>query len=400
MKLCFFFVTIVVVMGCNKPAVVVEEVRGIWVPDPSHTSVLHSYNNVVEFVDMVDDLNLNAIFLASYARSKTIFKSPHLLKNTNYTHLDSTSLMAPYFESYDFSLQSPTGDPVQDLLDEAHRRNIKVFFWFEFGFMGDIKPIGEGNPILAKNPTWLGIGNDGSPAHYNNDYYFNAYDTAVQSYLKDLILESIELYPSVDGIQGDDRMPAMPRNSGYDPYTVAKYQLEHDGSNPPFDENEEAWVRWRLDILNGFGKMVFDEVTAKNPNVMISFAPNPYPWCLEKLMQEWPNWVENGICDLLAVQCYRSTAESYRNTVVEAMSHLPANGERTLFVPGIILRADGEMKISPEVLKEQLLINRELKTHGEIFFYNEGLKDSAIRTVLQEIYLEKATFPTLLRSKD
>ena len=87
------------------------------------------------------------------------------------------------------------------------------------------------------------------------------------------------LYPDLDGIQGDDRLPAMPRNSGYDTYTVSLYQSQHQGKNPPADYNNPEWVRWRLDILNTFAKRLYKRVKAKSPNAMISFAPNPYPLC-------------------------------------------------------------------------------------------------------------------------
>ena len=47
-----------------------EEVRGVWVPDPQYTDVLKSYNNVQQFVAMLDSLNFNSIFVVSYALNK------------------------------------------------------------------------------------------------------------------------------------------------------------------------------------------------------------------------------------------------------------------------------------------------------------------------------------------
>jgi len=121
--------------------------------------------------------------------------------------------------------------------------------------MADIKlATPQNNPILAKHPDWLGVGNDGMPANYNNqDYYFNSFSPKVQKYLLDLIVESIRKYPDVDGIQGDDRLPASCINSGYDKQTVKRYKKAHNGQSPPQDFKDSAWVRWRLDILNNFG---------------------------------------------------------------------------------------------------------------------------------------------------
>lgn len=372
------------------------EVRGVWVPDPQYTDVLKSYRNVVDFVTMLDTLNFNSIFVVSYALNKTLYPSKVLLKNTNYTHIDSTSLLSPFYKTYNYPLKSPTGDPVRDLITEAHKRNIKVIFWFEFGFMADIKlATPQNNPILAKHPDWLGVGNDGKPANYNNaDYYFNSFHPKVQKYLIDLIVESIRKYPDVDGIQGDDRLPAACINSGYDKLTLKRYKKEHNGKMPPQNYRDSAWVRWRLDMLNDFGARLYKKVKATQPNTMVSFAPNPYPWSKDNLMQEWPKWVSSGICDLLAVQCYRRDSLSYANTVKAAQAHikLPAN-KKMGFTPGVLLMVSGQISDAEQV-KKQLLANRKLNTNGEILFYNEGLKSAAIQAVVKEIYHDKVDFYT------
>jgi len=305
-------------------------------------------------------------------------------------------MLTPFLQNYNSPSKSPTGDPVADLLNEAHKRKIKVFFWYEFGFMADIKPVNaDNNPILAKNPSWLGVGNDGKPSVLNiEEYYFNAFDPAVQNYLLDLILEAVRRYPTLDGIQGDDRLPAMYVNSGYDPLTIARYKKEHNNQSPPLDYKNEDWVKWRLDILNDFGKKLYAKVKATNPKVMVSFAPNPYPWCKDVLLQDWPTWVNDGICDLLAVQCYRDDSTVYVNTLKQTISHIkPAKGKTQLFVPGVVLMLSGKLK-NLKVIRQQLQTNRILNTKGEIFFYNEALNFPVIKQLIKEFYIKKAPFPT------
>ena len=388
---------IILLFALNNVVNAKPEVRGVWVPDPQYTDVLKSYKNVVDFVTMLDTLNFNSVFVVSYALNKTLYPSKVLLKNTNYTHIDSTCLLTPFMKTYNKPLKSPTGDPVCDLITEAHKRNIKVFFWFEFGFMADIKlATPKNNPILAKHPDWLGIGNDGKPANYNNqDYYFNSFNPKVQQYLLDLIAESIRKYPDVDGVQGDDRLPASCINSGYDKLTVKRYQKAHKGQTPPQNFKDSAWMRWRLNILNDFGARVYKKVKATQPNVMVSFAPNPYPWCKDNLMQEWPKWVSNGICDLLAVQCYRRDSIAYTNTVKAAQANVKLpEGKKMNFAPGVLLMVSGQISDAEQV-KKQLLANRKLNTNGEILFYNEGLRKAEIRAIFKELYTEKVLFPTI-----
>ena len=367
-----------------------QGIRGVWVPAHRFTPVLHSYQGVKDFVKTLDELNMNSIFLVSYAETKTIYRSDVLMHYSTYKTQEESYLLSGYSKQY----QSPTNDPVRDLIDEAHKHDIKVFFWFEYGFMGEGRPISPNNPLLAKNPHWLGIDNQQHPANYNqHDYYFNAYNPAVQNFLIELIEEALMLYPDLDGIQGDDRFPAMPRNSGYDTYTVSLYQSQHQGNNPPVDYNNSEWVHWRLDILNTFAKRLYKRIKAKSPNVMISFAPNPYPWCEENLMQEWPRWCKEKVCDLLAVQCYRYSVDAYRATVSEVLKYIHQNNPNQLFAPGMILMEGSNSKMSPELLQKQLRINRELGINSEIYFYNKGIDNPSVRKVLKQTYYQKIKFP-------
>lgn len=367
-----------------------EGIRGAWVPAPNFTNVLHTHENMIKFVDLLDDLNMNAIFLVSYAGTHTIFKSDVLTKYSTYKTSEEGYMLAKYITQY----QSTTNDPVRDLITEAHKRNIKVFFWFEYGFMGEGRPISSTNPICAKNPSWVGIGNDGKSANYNgSDFYYNAYNPEVQNFLIEMIQEAFTKYPDLDGVQGDDRMPAMPRNSGYDTYTTDLYKSQHDGENPPVNFNEPAWVRWRLDLLNAFGKKLYVKVKEKAPNAMVSFAPNPYPWCVDNLMQEWPKWCADGICDLLAVQCYRYTEEAYRATVSQVLKYAREGNPKQLVVPGMILMEGSNSKMTPELLLKQMDVNRQLGITGEIFFYNKALENPVVQQVLKQRYTQKVTFP-------
>ena len=338
----------------------------------------------------LDDLNMNAIFLVSYAETKTIYKSEVLLRNSSYKSLEDTYMLQKYISGY----QSSTMDPVRDLIDEAHKRNIKVFFWFEYGFMGEGRPIAADNPILSKNPHWLGVDNEGNPANYNkHDYYFNAYNPAVQNFLIELVKEALTKYPDLDGVQGDDRMPAMPRNSGYDVYTTTVYQTEHQGMLPPKDYNDAGWVRWRLDKLNQFALRLYREVKSVSKKAMVSFAPNPYPWCEEMLMQEWPEWCKLGTCDLLAVQCYRYSEEAYEATVREVLKHAQKANPDQLFAPGMILMEGSSSKMTPELLIRQIETNRRLGLNGEIYFYNKALNNPDVQRVLKKVYKKKIEFP-------
>lgn len=371
-------------------------VRAVWIPDPAHTTAMRTYQNIINTVNLLDELNFNTIYVATWVRAQTAFNSQVLLDNSTHGTKAEGNVFIQYMSGYNTPLVSPTSDPLKDLITEAHKKNIKVIFWFEYGFMangGGSVPSITNNKIMAKHPDWIGKGNDGNISNYNSsDYYFNGYNPEVQEFLLKLIEESIDLYPEVDGIQGDDRMPAMPRNSGYDDYTVNKYKSEHGGATPPQDINNADWVKWRIDILNKFGKTLHARVKAKKSTALMCFSPNPYPWCEQNLMQQWTTWIQDGIVDILSVQCYRNTAESYRSTVEQAKQYVSDKTSDNLLNPGIILK-NGSIIMDEQLLLEQLNINRKLKTNGEAYFYIDGLNDTNVKKVLKAYYPGKAKFP-------
>ena len=66
-----------------------------------------------------------------------------------------------------------------------------------------------------------------------------------------------------DGIQGDDRMPAMPAEGGYDPFTLQLYASEHSGAMPPHDTKDTAWLQWKTNQISAFGKSIYQMVKRK-----------------------------------------------------------------------------------------------------------------------------------------
>jgi uncharacterized lipoprotein YddW (UPF0748 family) len=152
-------------------------------------------------------------------------------------------------------------------------------------------------------------------------------------------------------------------------------------------------MQWRLNILNNFGKTLYKTVKKVNPRAQVSFAPNPYPWSRDNLLQEWPKWVSDGICDLLAVQCYRRDSLSFSNTVKGVQNEIKRiKKKKQLFAPGILLMVNGQI-MNNQQIKKQLQANALLKTDGEIFFYNEAFNNKEIKQTIREFYPYKKKFP-------
>jgi len=58
-------------------------------------------------------------------------------------------------------------DPLQELIDAAKKRGIKVVAWFEFGFSSTYNDP-SGGPIIKAKPHWAGKDRDGNLATKNN----------------------------------------------------------------------------------------------------------------------------------------------------------------------------------------------------------------------------------------
>ncbi|MBO4470013.1 MAG: family 10 glycosylhydrolase [Bacteroidales bacterium] len=351
-------------------------VRGLFLPSPSHTDSFMSYSNVCSSLDLMASLNFNTLFVCSWAATKACWNSDVLVRETTYTSPEQGNMYAGY--------TGGSGDALKDIVSEAHKRDIKVVLWFEYGFMHRVGGVDLDDPLLAKHPDWIGIANDGGYANYNkSDFYLNAYDPDVRDFFLSLMREVLTKYPEIDGVQGDDRMPAMPANSGYDAKTVAAYKAAK-GEEPSLNYQNKAWQQFRLDILNGFAGQIWDLVKGIKPTAAVCFSPNAYPWCLNNLMQDWPTWVAEGHADLVSVQCY--IPANYENYVTQALRYLPASKLN----PAMILKNGGNI-LSEENIRSEIAINRAQGTCGESQFWFDGIKERA--DVFRELYSNKAINP-------
>lgn len=327
-------------------------IKGVWLTNVA-SKVLDSRQNIKEAVELCAQSGINNIYVVTWNRASTQYPSRVMEKAFGL-------LIDERFKGR---------DPLQELIEEAHQKNIKVHAWFEFGFSSSYKD--KGGPILKKKPQWAAIDNKGKLVEKNSFEWMNAFDPNVQDFVMSLITEVVQKY-DVDGIQGDDRLPASPSTAGYDPYTVALYKKSHNGRKPPSNYKDTAWVTWRANLLNQFMKRIHDEVKQLDANTIISMAPSIYPWSKEEYLQDWPTWVNNGWVDYIFPQIYRYKIEDYESALKANLNFVSKN-KRNIFFPGVLLKVD-DYTPSNEMLRKMIEINRDQGVKGEVFFFYEGLK--------------------------
>ena len=376
----FYVMLLLTLVSCSNESFHAR--KGVWIAAPKHNQLLLSYSNLKSGVETFAELDINTIFLCAWADQKTAFESSVLFNNSSYPSLKATS----FFENT--SYESRTNDPIRDLIDLAHEKNIEVHFWFEYGFMASWgeEPTITNNPILQKNPNWIALNNKGKAASYNDtDFYYNSYLPEVQDFILELIKESVSLYPDIDGIQGDDRLPAVPVNSGYDSYTTNAYLEEYPEKVIPENFMEAHWFKWRTNLLNQFADRMYTSIKQLG-DYTVSFSPNIFPWALENLSQDWPTWIEQGNIDLLNVQCYRRSFKEYKKVIDEVLSYSDGKLDRSKVSPGIILGVSSNRLIESETLDSIINYNRSLGIKSETYFYAKWLLEddyfhSSIRSI-------------------
>jgi uncharacterized lipoprotein YddW (UPF0748 family) len=283
-------------------------------------------------------------------------------------------------------------DPIKELIEEAHKNNIKVIAWFEFGFSSSFN-LGGGH-LLAAKPSWASKDKSGNLTKKNGFEWMNGFNPEVQDFMLSLIEEVVKNY-DVDGIQGDDRLPAMPSEGGYDEFTVGLYKQQHNGNEPPADSKNAEWVQWRSDILTDFCGKIFKLVKSINPKCIVSMSPSIYPWCKEEYLQDWPEWVRRGFVELLCPQVYRYSIDEYSSTLKEAyLTYLPKGFEK-IFFPGLLIKV-GSYQPTDQLFRQMMEANRKLGIQGEVFFFYEGMKKYS-EILKEDFYHEKALFPKLLK---
>ena len=333
-----------------------EPIRGVWITNID-SDILFSDTTIAEGLAKLADRGFNTIYPVVW--------------NDGYT-LHPSQVMADRFgEEFrqDTLFRKQGRDPLQVVITEARKQGLRVIPWFEFGFSSSYNQ--NGGHMLSTYPEWAAKDRDGNLLNKNGFDWMNAIHPEVQQFLTDLITEVITTY-DIDGIQGDDRLPAMPAEGGYSEFTRSLYESE-TGSAVPDDPREPSFLQWKSDKLSDYAQMLYTAVKEMNPELVVSFAPSIYPWSKEEYLQDWPEWLSRGVADELIPQAYRWSVDAYQRTAIEmAETFQRHNTGNTVLASGIIIKSGSRYNdyayVEPVIEK-----NRSLGIEGEVFFFYEGL---------------------------
>ena len=333
-----------------------ERIRGVWIPN-TDSDFFESRQKIQAGIQLVAETGFNYIFPVVWNKAHTLYPSQVMHQ------LIQGKVGKEIFPTL-------TGrDPLQEVIEAAHRYQIKVIPWFEYGFASSYQQ--KGGRILAQRPDWAAKDKDGNLVQKNGFEWLNALDRDVQDFMLSLILEVVQNY-EVDGIQGDDRLPAMPSIGGYDLKTQQRYRDE-TGRNPPSNHLDQNWLKWRSAILTDFLARLTQTVKAINPQLIISMAPSPYPFGFREYLQDYPTWMKQDLVDLLHPQLYRRQLSAYKSLVDETVRPFKSEpASLAKLFPGVLIRS-GSYRIAPDELWDCIQYNRKAGLRGEVLFFFQQL---------------------------
>ncbi|MCJ8282145.1 MAG: family 10 glycosylhydrolase [Rivularia sp. ALOHA_DT_140] len=344
-----------------------EEIRGVWMTS-NDFSVLKSRTKVNDAVELLRQMNFNTIY-------PVVWNSGY----TKYPSAVAKRAGIPFF------YRGEEGqDTLADLINQAHRQNLLVIPWFEFGFM-----VPQSSELALNHPDWLTRKQDGSQTTVGaagENAWLNPFHPQVQKFITELVTEVVSQY-DVDGIQFDDHM-SLPREFGYDNYTAALYR-QQTGKNPPSNPQDRNWMRWRADKITTFMVQLNHAVKARKPRAIFSISPNYYNFAYKMHLQDWLKWLRTGIVDELIVQVYRDELQSFveninRKEMQEAKNKIPT-------AVGIMVGLRNK-PVSMGQIQSQVRVSNQRRL-GVSFFYYESLWNRTQESKQQRKAGFKALFP-------
>ncbi len=325
-----------------------QELRGVWLT-ANDMPVLRDRSRMQATVNQLADLQFNRLYAVVWNGGMAYYPSAvsegRQLQNFTYRGLQGQ-------------------DVIGELIAAGRNRGLVVVPWFEFGFMAP--PDSE---LARRHRDWLTQKRDGgltSISAAGEVVWLNPFRPEVQQLITDLVLEVVNQY-GADGIQFDDHM-SLPREFGYDPFTVALYRKD-TGREPPANAEDPAWVKWRADRLTAFMDRLAKAVRAARPGAIISISPNYYDFAYKLQLQDWRTWVQRGIADELLIQIYRQDLASYlpqlsRPEVQDARRRIPT--------AIAVMSGQRNRPTAMPLIREKVQANRD-QGLGVAFFYLESL---------------------------
>jgi len=234
----------------------------------------------------------------------------------------------PNPEPRSYILPADKFDPLDYAIKAAHHMNLKIHAWVVVfnATPTDTMRIRQ-NYIQVNHPDWITTDVNGKPmrAMDNFGWFIDPGIPAAQDYLQNIVMDIVVNYPELDGLHLDYiRYPHV--QWGYHPESVERFE-EHRKQ-----DKRHTWNQWRTMQVTAFVEMIYLQVKAVSPTMVVSAAVKAnYVDAVTLYAQDWKDWLARGIIDRLYPMTYFKDERIYLQCLNQ-MSSLRANDR---FVIGV-----------------------------------------------------------------
>lgn len=297
----------------------------------------------------------------------------------------------------------PGYDPLQFMLDEAHKRGIRVHAWFNpYRVSVNIRPatVAELNRTLTLNPASVFVLHRDWIRTASNRFVLDPGIPQVRDWITSIVAEVVTRYP-IDGVQFDDYF-----------YAEAPGALLNDSDTfRRYGQQFASKADWRRHNTQQLIEQVSHTIRQLKPGVEFGVSPAGV-WrnrgqdpkgsetrgaaAYDESYADTRRWVEQGLLDYIAPQIYWPFArDAARYDVLAKWWAEVVKPTRTRLYIGVALYKVGEpSKMEPDwmvsggvpELKKQLDLNDALPDiHGTILFREDYLNQPQARDAVSYI---------------
>lgn len=367
------------------PSIVIES-RGCW-HRPNVFETENTLEGIKALLAEMKEVGINSVYVETFWWGRSISNSKITLYHPR--------VMNGNYGNYE--------DYLSAFIDIAHKMDIEVHAWTETFFIGgEVKD--QVPPWIKGKEHWLNTTYKGGHIQTGKGteegfIFLDPTNPEVKdfliSYYKELSkykLDGIQLdyirYPHEDNVE---------TSSGYTELAMNKFKEEMglqrtDNLKELLLDNDKLFADWksfRRNHVNDFVQKAVKEIKKVNPDILISIAVGPDSERAKNiLLQDWSNWIKNGLIDIIAPMAYSRDID-YVKDIVRKMNII-SNG-LTYNYTGI-----GSFMEFPEIENvHQMIASRNEMGLGSVIFASQYLiHQDKLKNVLKKgIFQKQAITP-------
>ncbi len=340
--------------------------RAFWL-DSRTLSQKRNREDIAEFLERAKNSNFNVII------PEVFFKGLSIIPDNNYFKQD------PRFKNWQ-------EDPLQVLIEEAHKRGIEVHAWV---WVFNENTLGKAGRLLQENPNWANKDKDGNIVTYHNSTWLSPSRKDVRKYLQKRY-QYLAVNYNLDGINLDYiRFPEEYRASfGFDEHTINLFAEKTGFDILDIENNKRAqseWNKFREDLITQMVKETTEILRSENPDILISADVIPgISEARYRALQNWKLWLDENYLDFVLPMTYTTNLFSeLQNWVKKDRSAV----DKAIY-PGISV-----FKLSQQQMLKQISEIDKINPNGLSFFAAAHLTEQDYEVLKEGYFKEEAVLP-------